>query len=607
MGAVTGDGTNDAPALRRADVGFAMKITGTRVAQDAADILLMDDNFASVVQACMWGRNVYDSIAKFLQFQLTVNISAVSISLIGACAGAGAPLNVVQMLWVNLIMDTLGALALASEPPTDELLNRAPHGRNRGLLSYEMWCNMLGQSLYQLLWLNIILFFGAGPACREDPDDRHHLICEVGGFMQMSSGINLGHGKISEHFSVLFNVFVMMTLFNWINCRKLQFELNIFRGISNNPMFCIIWVVCMFTQVAFLEIARLGGTRKNVFLKTMGLRLDQWLWCVCIGAASMPWQVVVSSIGKALKPYCTTEDAGERRRRQVLNLVMGKAIDEGAPSSSSVIPSAERRTSTNSGPEIKTSVSNASIGTADGTPSSRPSSSSRRGSARGKRDRELTKEFSRQIERVVQVACLNLQRQDGRILFVIGRWEDAGRIVPVGKLPGTKIRDGESPADAIHRLLEIELVAISRERVKLEKKTSRDVFVDKSRRYGQLTKYLRVVHHGTLNADAPVGLRGRRLAARAPQEVALGEVSTSDRSSIVIPDCDVVVLEGADGRAETAYSWILPQDFEQFTGPQAQVDSALQRWLSLLQSERAASGLMRYTDEAQNPRQIRSL
>merc|ERR1712232_1521108 len=100
----------------------------------------------------------------------------------------------------------------------------------------------------------------------------------------------------------------MMTLFNWINCRKLQFELNIFRGISNNPMFCIIWVVCMFTQVAFLEIARLGGTRKNVFLKTMGLRLDQWLWCVCIGAASMPWQVVVSSIGKALKPYCTTED-----------------------------------------------------------------------------------------------------------------------------------------------------------------------------------------------------------------------------------------------------------------------------------------------------------
>merc|ERR1719262_448215 len=121
-----------------------MKIAGTRVAQDAADILLLDDNFESVVKACMWGRNVYDSIAKFLQFQLTVNVSAVSISLIGAITVKRAPLSVVQMLWVNLIMDSLGAVALASEPPTERLLQRAPYPRGQGLLAYEMKVNMIG-------------------------------------------------------------------------------------------------------------------------------------------------------------------------------------------------------------------------------------------------------------------------------------------------------------------------------------------------------------------------------------------------------------------------------------------------------------------------------
>merc|ERR1719326_2204312 len=158
--AVTGDGTNDAPALRRADVGFAMKITGTRVAQDAADILLMDDNFESVVKACMWGRNVYDSISKFLQFQLTVNVSAVSIALIGACTVRRSPLSVVQMLWVNLIMDSLGALALASEPPTPDLLMRPPYGRNKTLVSFQMFCNMVGHAAYQLAVLLIIMFAG---------------------------------------------------------------------------------------------------------------------------------------------------------------------------------------------------------------------------------------------------------------------------------------------------------------------------------------------------------------------------------------------------------------------------------------------------------------
>ncbi len=271
--AVTGDGTNDVAALTAADVGLAMGRCGTALAKEASDIVVLDDDFRSIVKSVVWGRCVYDNIRRFLQFQLTANVSTLFISFVSAVVIKDTPFKAVQLLWVNMIMDSFGALALATGKPHDYMLDQKPQNKELPLISPYMMCNIVCQAALQIILIGMILAF---------PGDLE---------------------PFSEyHYTFLFNTFVFCQVFNLINARSTEPGEPVSVGLLDTPLFLGIILLISVVQWLLVEVA---GT----LFRCTPLLLHEWVYSILLASLSLP-------VGKVVRMVCTQSAVTKFQQRR---------------------------------------------------------------------------------------------------------------------------------------------------------------------------------------------------------------------------------------------------------------------------------------------------